>query len=116
MILTGAQSIHKYSHNSSGAPRPGHESDTPDEVFIGVALWRIWIDDSPDGDGDGGGGGDEGEHRSLKKADLVCSVNVNMSAEDGNGQMERATVEQWWLRAVGSLRILDWNLFGDVES
>ena len=115
MVLTGAQSIHKYSQNPSGAARPGHESDTPDEVFIGVALWRIWIDDSLEGD-DGGDGGDEGAQKTLKKADLVCSVNVNMSAEDGNGQMERVTVEEWWLRAVGSLRILDWNLFGDVES
>lgn len=100
-ILTGLQRIHKFSHNPTGAPRAGHEDDTPDEVFIGVALWRVWIENASTG--------------TSKKADLVCSVNVNLSSEDGTGPAERNTVEEWWLRSVGSLRIRDWDLFGDTE-
>ena len=73
-------------------------------MFIGVALWRVWIEGDPE---EGGG--------TKKKADVVCSVNVNMSAEDGNGPMERQRVEEWWLRAVGSMRISDYNLFGNAE-
>lgn len=60
-----------------------------------MALWRCWM--------------------GKKKADLVLSVNVNMSAEDGQGQLERERVEGWWLRSVGSLKLKDWNLFGDSE-
>ncbi|RXK40067.1 hypothetical protein M231_02707 [Tremella mesenterica] len=117
VILTGLQKVHKYSQDPSGAPRPGHEGDDPDEVWIGVALWRCWVEqvrpleDAPVTDLDTGGG--HGVRK--KKADLVYSVNVNLSASDGNGYRERQMVEAWWQRSVGSLRIEDWNLFGDEE-
>ncbi|KAK1922250.1 hypothetical protein DB88DRAFT_497668 [Papiliotrema laurentii] len=98
VILTGTQKIHKFSHDPTGAPRPGHEADTADTVFIALALWRVWLHF------DGG---------RKKKADLVCSVNVNLSAVDGKGEQERLAVEEWWTRSVQSLRILDFELFGD---
>ena len=60
-------------------------------------------------------GPETGEGSGKKKADVVCSVNVNLSAPNAAGEAERERVEEWWLRSVGSLRILDWNLFGDVE-
>jgi hypothetical protein len=50
-----------------------------------------------------------------KKADVVLSVNVNLSAADGKGAEEVKRVEEWLPRAVGSLRVDDWNLFGDIE-
>ncbi|ORY31653.1 hypothetical protein BCR39DRAFT_526129 [Naematelia encephala] len=93
VILTGIQKIHKYSHAASGAPRPGHESDIPDDVWIGVALWRVWV--------------------GHKTADVVCSVNVNLSATDGKGNEEKQSVEAWWVRAVEGFRIVDFGLFGD---
>jgi len=99
IILSGTQRIHKFSHDPSGAPRPGQDTDLPDEVWIGVALWRCWLEDPSAG--------------VSKKADLVCSVNVNLSAEGGNDEGRR--VEEWWTRTVGTLRILDWELFGDTS-
>ncbi|KAK8853445.1 hypothetical protein IAR55_004151 [Kwoniella newhampshirensis] len=101
LTLYGTQIIHKFSHNPSGLPRPGHEADQPDKVWIGVALWRIWLEDSAS--------------ERKKKADVVLSVNVNLSSEEGRGEEERQIVQSWFERAVGSLRILDWGLFGDVE-
>jgi len=101
VILKGTQAIHKYSRDPTGAPRPGHESDVPDEVWIALALWRIWI--QPEGPG------------GKKKADVVCSVNVNLSAENGRGLVERDAVEAWWETAVQNMQVLDWGLFGDVE-
>ena len=125
VILTGLQHVHKFSHNPSGAPRPGHESDTPDTVWIGVALWRVWTDppdttapntgapseSGPSGAAPSGGG----SGRGGKKADVVCSINVNLSSEDGQGSIERGVVERWWSRSVQSLVIRDWDLFGDAE-
>ncbi|WVQ94929.1 hypothetical protein IAU59_002015 [Kwoniella sp. CBS 9459] len=99
VTLYGTQRIHKFSHNPTGAPRPGHEGDTPDEVWIGVALWRVWLEDA--------------EERIKKKADVVLSVNVNLSAADGGAEKERETVQRWFEQAVGSLKILDYGLFGD---
>ncbi|WRT69999.1 uncharacterized protein IL334_006992 [Kwoniella shivajii] len=101
ITLSGIQRIHKFSHDASGAPRPGHESDSPDEVWIGVGLWRIWLEQS-------------GSERTKKKADLVLSVNVNLSDESGVGNIEREKVEEWFKRAVESLQIIDFALFGDI--
>ncbi|WOO81538.1 Ran guanine nucleotide release factor [Vanrija pseudolonga] len=95
VIITGLQTIHKFSHDPTGAPRPGHEGDTPDRVWIGVALWRCWADV----------GG------SKKRADVVGSVNVNLSAEGGEAEQKR--VEAWWRENVAGLRVLDWGLIGD---
>lgn len=50
-----------------------------------------------------------------KKADVVCSVNVNLSSSDGRGEIERQEVERWWSLSVGSMRITDFELFGDEE-
>jgi hypothetical protein len=93
LVLSGLQSIHKFSHNASGAPRPGHENDVPDQVWIGMALWRCW--------------------RGSKKADLVLSVNVNLSAVGGDD--EKRAVEIWFSQTAEQLRIEDWGLFGDSE-
>lgn len=95
VIITGLQTIHKFSHDPTGAPRPGHEADTPDRVWIGVALWRCWADVAG----------------SKKRADVVGSVNVNLSAEGGEAEQKR--VEAWWRESVAGLRVLDWGLFGD---
>jgi hypothetical protein len=115
LILAGTQRIHKFSYNPTGAPRPGHETDQPDEVWIAVALWRCWVESAGPiaGEGEGAGAGAGAGEKKKKKADLVLSVNVNLSAEDGKGQEERRWVEEWFARAVGSLRIEDWHLFGD---
>lgn len=94
VVLAGTQKVHKYSHDPTGAPRPGHENDVPDEVWIGVALWRVNVDQ-------------EGQPR--RRADVVCSVNVPASA----GEEERAAAESWWIQAVGQLRIVDWGLFAE---
>ncbi|CAD6563780.1 MAG: hypothetical protein TREMPRED_001376 [Tremellales sp. Tagirdzhanova-0007] len=99
ITLTGTQSIHKFSHDPSGAPRDGHEDDSPDTVWMAVALWRCWHEGT--------------EHGRRKKADLVLGINVNLSAEGGDE--ERKDVEEWWMKMVGSLRILDWGLFGDAS-
>ncbi|TXT15804.1 hypothetical protein VHUM_00307 [Vanrija humicola] len=95
VIVTGIQTIHKFSHDPSGAPRPGHEGDAPDRVWIGVALWRCWAD----------------LPGAKKRADVVGSVNVNLSAE--GGEAEQRAVEAWWRQSVASMRVLDWGLFGD---
>jgi len=100
VVLTGTQKIHKFSHDPSGAPRPGHEADEADEVVISLALWRVWLQD-------------EGGNRK-KKADVVCSVNVNLTSSDGQGEAERERVDGWWRAAVGSLQIVDYGLFGDA--
>ena len=65
-----------------------------------MALWRCNLDP------EGGGGG-------RKKADVVLSVNVNLSAEGGDGTKERERVEGWFEGAVRGLKIVDWDLFGD---
>lgn len=48
-----------------------------------------------------------------KKADVVMSVNVNLSSE--GGEAERDQVQRWLDGAVGSFKIKDWELFGDSE-
>jgi hypothetical protein len=93
ITLTGTQIVHKFSYDTTGAARPGHEDDTPDKVWIAVGLWRCWF--------------------GNKKADLVVSVNVNVTSEEG--EKEREKVESWWTGVVGGLRIIDWGLFGDEE-
>ncbi|WVR09638.1 hypothetical protein IAU60_006711 [Kwoniella sp. DSM 27419] len=103
VLLSGTQRIHKFSHAADGAPRPGHEDDVPDEVWIGVALWRIWLEDAQPSAG------------GSKKADVVLSVNVNLSAADGQGQQEQASVEEWFHRSAASLKIEDFGLFGEAE-
>lgn len=62
-------------------------------MWIAVALWRCW--------------------RGKKKADVVMSVNVNLSAE--GGEVEKQKVQNWLERSVGSFSIQDWELFGDSE-
>lgn len=70
-------------------------------MWIGLALWRCWLE--PTGTA------------GRKKADVILSVNVNLSAEGGGGEQERERVEGWFEQAVGSLRIEDWGLFRDAE-
>ncbi|WWC72239.1 uncharacterized protein I206_106201 [Kwoniella pini CBS 10737] len=102
IILSGTQLIHKFSHNSNGLPREGHENDLPDKVWIGISLWRIWIQDEI--------------KKTKKKADLVLSINVNLSDKNGNGEKERENIESWFFnKCVKSLKIEDFNLFGDLE-
>lgn len=103
-IVTGVQRVHKFSHDPTGAPRRGHEGDAPDEVWIGLALWRIDVDIAG--------------HR--KRADIVCTANVPLkeAAEgnaDGASSAELARVEHWWRHAVAGMRINDWGLFGDEQ-
>lgn len=50
-----------------------------------------------------------------KKADVVMSVNVNLSAEGGQGEDERRKVDGWFQEAARGFRIADWGLFGDSE-
>ncbi|WVQ75636.1 hypothetical protein IAR50_005265 [Cryptococcus sp. DSM 104548] len=96
--LAGTQKIHKFSHDPTGAPREGHEADVPDQVWIGLALWRVWIEGAA----------------GRKKADVVLSVNVNLSAEGGEGAKEQHLVEGWFAQAVDSFKVEDFGLFGDV--
>jgi hypothetical protein len=93
VTLIGTQKIHKFTHNPTGAPRPGHEDEEPDQVWIGMALWRCWM--------------------GKKKADVVLSVNVNMGAEGGEAEKEK--VAAWLENTVSSFRIEDWGLFGDSD-
>jgi hypothetical protein len=93
VTLIGTQKIHKFTHNPTGAPRPGHEDEEPDQVWIGMALWRCWM--------------------GKKKADVVLSVNVNLGAEGGEAEKEK--VAAWLERTVSSFRIEDWGLFGDSD-
>ena len=48
-----------------------------------------------------------------KKADVVMSVNVNLSSE--GGEAERDLVQRWLDGAVSSFQVKDWGLFGDSE-
>ncbi|ODN77475.1 hypothetical protein, variant [Cryptococcus amylolentus CBS 6039] len=96
--LAGTQQIHKFSHDPTGAPREGHEADVPDQVWIGLALWRVWIEGAA----------------GRKKADVVLSVNVNLSAEGGEGAKEQHLVEGWFAQAVDSFKVEEFGLFGDV--
>lgn len=50
-----------------------------------------------------------------KKADLVMSVNVNLSAGDKRGEAERERGEAVLRKAAETLRIEDWGLFADAE-
>ncbi|BEI84500.1 hypothetical protein CcaverHIS002_0411040 [Cutaneotrichosporon cavernicola] len=93
VLLAGTQTIHKFSHDPRGGPRPGHEADTPDDVFIALALWRINIQV----------GG------KSKRADVVLSLNVPASV----GKAERDAAEGWFKAAAGELKIVDWGLFAD---
>lgn len=93
VVVAGTQTIHKYSHDPTGAPRSGHEGDMPDSVYIALALWRVNLE--VDG--------------KRKRADLVLSFNVPASA----GQTEREHVEKWFKEAVGDMKIVDWGLFAD---
>lgn len=97
VFLHGTQTIHKFSYDPTGAPRPGREADEPDTVWIGVGLWRCWLEI------EGG--------RSRKKADVVLSVNVNLSAD--GGEVEKGRVQAWLEDTVRGFQILDWGLFGD---
>ena len=87
----GVQRIHKYTHDPSGAPRPGHEGDKPDDVMITLALFRCW--------------------KGRKKADVVLSINVNLSAP--GGKEEQARVRGWLTKAITSFTLHDWELFPD---
>lgn len=95
VLIAGTQTVHKYSHDPTGAPRPGHESDMPDSVYIALALWRVNVLVTDTG--------------ARKRADLVLSFNVPASA----GGEERERVEGWFKEAVGDMKIVDWGLFGD---
>jgi hypothetical protein len=66
-----------------------------------MAVWRCWLEPAA--------------AHGRKKADLVLSVNVNLSAEGGGEGAEREKVEAWFEDAVRSLRIADWGLFGDSD-
>ncbi|WVO17118.1 hypothetical protein L204_104808 [Cryptococcus depauperatus] len=101
--LMGTQRIHKFSYNPTGGPRPGHESDMPDDVYIFLALWRVWLEDVSK------------EGKAKKKADVVLSVNVNQSAKDQSGERERDRVGQWFTKTMESLQIIDYGLFGDAK-
>jgi hypothetical protein len=94
-VLVGTQRVHKYSHDPTGAPRPGHESDTPDEVWVGLALWRI----------------DVTVAGKRKQADVVCTANVRASAPDGAQEVQMT--QKWLEEAVKNMKILDWGLFAD---
>jgi hypothetical protein len=74
-------------------------------VWVGLVLWRCWYEP---GEGTGAVGG-------KKKADLVMSVNVNLSAGDKRGEAERERGEAVLRRAAETLRIEDWGLFADAE-
>ena len=65
-----------------------------------MALWRCWLEPAEPGKG-------------KKKADVVLSVNVNLSAE--GGEQERAKAERAFEEAKKSLDVRDWGLFGDEE-
>jgi hypothetical protein len=58
-----------------------------------MALWRCWL--------------------GKKKADVVMSVNVNMTAE--GGEAEKQKVSTWLESTIESLEVEDWELFGDSE-
>ncbi|CAK9787434.1 Mog1p/PsbP-like protein [Cutaneotrichosporon oleaginosum] len=93
VVIAGTQTIHKYSHDPRGGPRPGHEGDAPDDVFIGLALWRINLQIG----------------KERKRADLVLSINVPAGA----GTKERDVAERWFKAAADELRIEDWGLFAN---
>lgn len=67
-----------------------------------MALWRCWLEPT------GSGGG-------RKKADVVMSVNVNLSADGVDGEKERSRVDGWFEGTVESMRIVDCGLFGDSD-
>lgn len=95
VTLVGTQRIHKYSHDPTGAPRPGHDSDVPDEVWIALALWRVNVKVGT----------------QTKKADVVATVNVRASAD--GGAQEIARVQSWLEQSVKNMKIVDWGLFSD---
>lgn len=95
VTLVGTQRIHKYSHDPTGAPRQGHEDDTPDEVWIALALWRV----------------DVTLNGRRKTADVVCTANVRAGAINGAAEIQKT--QEWLEEAVKGLRIVDWNLFAD---
>ena len=103
-----------------------------DTVFIGLALFRVWLERSSNNEagpvveggvadlGDGVNGDASGAGRGVydgpkKKADIVVSFNVNLSSADGKGEEEREKVLAWWGKTVESFSIVDFGLFGDSE-
>jgi hypothetical protein len=48
-----------------------------------------------------------------EKADVVMSVNVNISGE--GGEAEKQKVSGWLENSINSLKVEDWGLFGDSE-
>ncbi|RSH76761.1 uncharacterized protein EHS24_005339 [Apiotrichum porosum] len=95
VALVGTQRVHKFSHDPTGAPRRGHESDTPDEVWIALALYRV----------------DVVVGASIKKADVVVTANVNASAAGGADEVVK--VQKWLDESAKGFKIVDWGLFGD---
>lgn len=95
VLIAGTQTIHKYSHDPRGGPRPGHEGDAPDDVFIGLALWRVNLEIGA----------------KRKRADLVLSFNLPAAA----GKEERDAAEGWFKEAAAQLKIVDWGLFADEQ-
>jgi len=122
VILCGTQKIHKFSHDPTGAPRRGHEDDVADTVCICLALFRVWLEPGLSGEASQGSSGESNGDLNAsvysggrKKADVVVSVNINLSSADGKGEEEREKVQAWWESLVGSVKILDFGLFGDSD-
>lgn len=95
--LTGTQRVKKFN------------SQQADEVRVRVAVWRVDLVSSERS------GGSIGKLR--RRADVVASVNVNLSSVDGgdSAREEADRVGAWFGRAVQGMRIVDYGLFEEVE-
>ncbi len=84
----------------------------PDEVFILLALCRVVLPSS-----DQPSTHPPGVLPRGRKADVVISVNINLSEGDEGGKRKKEDmkeVEEWFGSMVGSLKIVDFGLFEET--
>lgn len=109
--LLGTQRVRKFN------------SQQADEVLVRVAVWRVDLVRRGNGSAASttasAGSEAQGDTLGRRRADVVASVNVNLSApagQAGTAKEEAERVAEWFQRAVAGMRIADYGLFEEVEA
>jgi len=114
ITLEGTQLVRKFR-----SERPVDELPPPDKVLIFVALWRVLLENGsadgrpiPDDEDDEDDMDTDGQKARGRYADVLCSVNVNVT---NKSQAEVDEVRAWFTASSDNMRIRDYALFVEVE-